>query len=88
MSLNEGQMKILNLIADKANGNINAGVYSNRIAEDSSLPPREVNEYLSQLSGLGLITIGPKASGADFVLVNLTREGFERSTWSREHRLT
>ena len=63
MDLSEGQLKILNIVAEKT-GHSNG--LDTAVIEDSGLPVDEVNTYLSQLEGLGLIKIGMKVSGADY----------------------
>ena len=39
------------------------------------LSAEEVRNYFDQLEGLGYITKGIKVSGADFKLMNMTKEG-------------
>jgi hypothetical protein len=46
----------------------------------SGLPVEEVGTYLDQLEGLGCITTGIKVSGADFRLINMTRECLQASS--------
>jgi hypothetical protein len=45
------------------------------VIDRSGLPAEEVRNYFDQLEGLGYITKGIKVSGADFKLMNMTKEG-------------
>ena len=76
----EGQQRILNIIAEKSDRNPSVSLLDTAIIQASGLPSDGVNTYLGQLQGLGLITLGPKVSGADFRLVNITREGLEATS--------
>lgn len=75
MSLSQGQQRILNIIAEKTEHNPGISVIDTAIVEASGLPEDEVKTYLGQLSGLGFITLGIKVSGADYRMINITREG-------------
>jgi hypothetical protein len=75
MDLSEGQLKILNIIAENTIRNPTVSVHDTAIIRVSGLPADEVRTYFGQLEGLGLITLGTKVSGADFRLVNITVEG-------------
>ena len=77
MDLSEGQLKILNIVAEKT-GHSNG--LDTAVIEDSGLPVDEVNTYLSQLEGLGLIKIGMKVSGADYRTVRITKEGLDATS--------
>jgi hypothetical protein len=79
MVLSEGQQRILDLIADRTNRNPSVSVHDTAIIRVSGLPTDEVNNYLGQLEGLGLIKLGIKVSGADFRLINITREGLNET---------
>ena len=75
MSISDGMMKILNIVAEKTNGNnTNLVQADTKVIENSHLPKDEVYNYLYQLESLNLIKIAMKVSGADFVLINITKE--------------
>ncbi len=78
MSISDGMMKILNIVAEKTNGNNTNLVHDTKVIENSHLPKDEVYNYLYQLESLNLIKIAMKVSGADFVLINITKEGLEK----------
>ncbi|MGB7956378.1 MAG: hypothetical protein WCF23_20585 [Candidatus Nitrosopolaris sp.] len=40
----------------------------------------EVNTYLSQLDGLGLLILGRKAAGANYRLINITGDGMNATS--------
>ena len=80
MSLSEGQRRILNIIEEKTTRSVSTSILDTAIIQASGLPADEVNTYLSQLEGLGLITLGIKVSGADFRLVNITPAGLEATS--------
>jgi hypothetical protein len=86
MILNEGQQKILDIIAEKSNFSVNTSVFDTAVIQASGLPANEVKTYFSQLEGFGLIKMGIKASGADFRLINATKEGLEASSHTQELR--
>jgi predicted transcriptional regulator len=69
---------ILNIIADLSKYNVNASVLDTAVIERSGLPASEVNGYLNTLESLGLINLLIKVSGADFKLLNITREGLTK----------
>jgi hypothetical protein len=74
--------KILNIIADKAENNINKSVIDLAVIQDSGLPESEVRKYINELQGLHLIIIEPRPSGADiegkpYRLINMTTKGLE-----------
>jgi hypothetical protein len=74
--------KILNIIADKAENNINKNVMDLAVIQDSGLPESEARKYINELQGLLLIIIEPRPSGADiegkpYRLINMTTKGLE-----------
>jgi len=77
MELSEGQRRILNIVAEKSNRSANTSVYDDAIISASGLPSDEVYTYINQLEGLGLLLLAIKVSGADFRLINITKEGLE-----------
>jgi hypothetical protein len=74
--------KILNIIADKAENNINKNVIDLAVIQDSGLPESEARKYINELQGLHLIITEPRPSGADiegkpYRLINMTTKGLE-----------
>jgi hypothetical protein len=74
--------KILNIIADKAENNINKNVIDLAVIQDSGLLESEARKYINELQGLHLIIIEPRPSGADiegkpYRLINMTTKGLE-----------
>ena len=82
MPLNEGEIKMLDLIARLVSGNPNICAYSNRVTEESGLLKTEADKYLSKLEGLEYFKCGPKSAGINYTMINLTTEGLENSNWS------
>lgn len=54
--------------------------------QGSGLPADEVNTNFGQLQGLGLINLGIKVSGAEFRLVNITKEGLDATSQNQAMR--
>jgi hypothetical protein len=86
MDLSEGQRKILDITAEKSGRNPNISVIDTAVIQASGLATDEVNTYLGQLDGLGLIKLGIKVSGADFGLINITNEGLNATSQNQEFR--
>jgi hypothetical protein len=86
MDLSEGQRKILDIIAEKSDRNPNTSVIDTAVIQASVLPTDELNTYLGQLEGLGLIKLGIKVSGADFRLINITKEGLDATSQNQKFR--
>jgi hypothetical protein len=86
VDLSEGQLKILNIVAEKTGRSLSKSVFDTAVIDDSGLPADEVYTYLSQLQGLGLITIGMKVSGADFRTINITKEGLDATSENQPFR--
>ena len=45
--------------------------------EESCLPEAEADKYLNRLEGLGYVKRGPKSTGLDYILINITKEGLK-----------
>jgi len=86
MSLSEGQLRILNIVAEKSGRSVSTPVVDTAVIEASGLIPEEVYLYLSQLDGLGLVKIGIKVSGAEFRMVNIIKEDLEETSQGQEIR--
>jgi DNA-binding MarR family transcriptional regulator len=82
MNLSNGQQKILDIIAEKSGRIPNVDVFDAAVIQASGLPQEEVNKYLSQLEGLGLIKtlFGSKPAGASVKLISITKEGLEATS--------
>jgi len=69
---------VLIFIADAAHNDSDAGVLDTLMYEYfNNIPRTEVSDYLIELKSYGLIEISPKASGAEYVLVNITKKGLQ-----------
>ena len=77
MVLSEGQRKILDIIATLTGRTLSTSTIDAVVIDKSGLPEEEVRNYLSQLDVLGYITIGIKVSGADYRMINMTKEGLQ-----------
>ena len=84
MKLTEGQSGIFNIVIDKTKRTLTTAVHDTAIVEASGLPSGEVDEYLRQLEGLGLITIDQKMSGATSRLVRITKDGLLAASEDQE----
>ena len=85
MAMSEGQRKILHIIAVLTGRTLSTSTMD-AVIDKSGLPAEEVRNYLSQLEGLGYITIGIKVSGADYRMINMTKEGLQVTSDSQALR--
>jgi hypothetical protein len=76
-TMSEGQMKILNTIAELSGRTTTTVIRDSVVVEYSDdLPAKEMYNYLNQLHGLGYISIDTRAKGGvDFRLINVTTQG-------------
>jgi hypothetical protein len=80
-----GLRNILDTVAKKTNRSVSWSVTDTVIVqdcEDNNIPAEEAYSHLLQLEGLNLIKIGVKASGANFRMISITKEGLEESSKS------
>jgi hypothetical protein len=75
MAISEAHRNILNIIAELSDRAVTKSFIDTAVIDRSGLPAEEVRNYLDQLEGLGYITKSIKVSGADFKLMNMTKEG-------------
>lgn len=75
MEISPKLTSILSLVADLSHYNINASVLDTAVIERSGMPASQVNSYIKELDSMGLLNLQLKVSGADFRLLNLTKEG-------------
>jgi predicted transcriptional regulator len=75
MAIRPQLRNILNIISDLTYNNVVASVSDTAVIQQSRLPALEVNNYLNELASSGLINLQIKVSGADFRLLNMTKEG-------------
>ena len=80
MAMSEGLTNILHIIAELTGRAVSKFTMDTVVIEKSGLPAEEVRSYLSQLEGLGYITIGIKVSGVDYKMINMTKEGLQASS--------
>lgn len=80
MVLSEGQQTILKIIVEKSSRNPEVSVMDTAVIRESGLPTDEVNTYLGELQGLGLIKLSIKVSGAEFRLINITKDGLDATS--------
>jgi hypothetical protein len=86
MAMNEGQKKILDIIAVLTGRTLSTSTMDAVVIDKSGLSAEEVRNYLRQLEGLGYITIGIKVSGADYRMINMTKEGLQVTSDSQALR--
>jgi hypothetical protein len=67
-------------LCDLSDRAVTKSVIDTAVIDRSGLPAEEVRNYFDQLEGLGYITKGIKVSGADFKLMNMTKEGLLASS--------
>jgi hypothetical protein len=83
-----GLRNILDTVAKKTNRSVSWSVTDTvivRACEDNNtIPAEEAYSHLLQLEGLNLIKIGVKASGADFRMISITKEGLEESSKNQQ----
>jgi predicted transcriptional regulator len=76
MEVSHELRKVLETIADMTQSSIDKYVYDTVLIKRVNLPADMVQKYLNELNSLGLIEISQRMStGADFALVNITKEG-------------
>jgi len=80
MALNGRQRTLLELIGELSGHSVVTSVLDSIVIRRSGLPADEVNMCLDQLEGLGLIAVGLKGSGAEFGLINMTRDGVKENS--------
>jgi hypothetical protein len=68
---------ILGIVADLSHYDTNASVIDRAVIERTGLPPSQAMDNIRQLESLGLVNLQIKVSGADFRLMNVTREGLK-----------
>jgi predicted transcriptional regulator len=62
-------------------GSVDTYVYDTVLIKRVNLPADMVQKYLNELKSLGLIEINQRmTTGADFALVNITKEGLRESS--------
>jgi hypothetical protein len=80
MAMSEGKRNILNIITELSDRAVTKSVIDTAVIDRSGLPAEEVRNYFDRLEGLGYITKGIKVLGADFKLMNMTKEGLLASS--------
>ena len=83
-----GLRNILDTVAKKTKLSVSWSVTDTVIVQacedNNTIPAEEAYSHLLQLEGLNLIKIGVKASGADFRMISITKEGLEESTKNQQ----
>jgi hypothetical protein len=83
MAIKEPLRNILKVIADLSHNDVNTNVFDTAVVERSSLLATEVDNYLVELTSLGLIKMLQKVSnvennkGQNYRLLNITRDGLQ-----------
>ncbi len=80
MEISEGARNILNIIAEGTERSLTTSINDTGVTRRSGLPTEEVYKYLSQLEGIGYISISRGMSGADFRPILMTKEGLQASS--------
>jgi hypothetical protein len=86
--LRPGLRNILDTVAKKTIRSVSWSVTDTVIVQtcedNNNIPAEEAYSHLLQLEGLNLIKIGVKASGADFRMISITKEGLEESSENQQ----
>jgi hypothetical protein len=83
MAIKEPLRNILQIIADLSHNDVNTNVFDTAVVERSGIPATDVDNYLVELSSLGLIKMLQKVSdaennkGQNYRFLNITRQGLE-----------
>jgi predicted transcriptional regulator len=81
MEVSQELRKVLETIADMTRSSVDKYVYDTVLIKRVNLPADMVQKYLNELKSLGLIEISKQTTtGADFALVNITKEGLRESS--------
>jgi predicted transcriptional regulator len=82
MAINQSLRNVLEIIADLSHNDVNTNIFDTTVVEYSNLPSAVVNNYLIELSSLGLIKM---LKGTDddaennknqyYRILNITRKG-------------
>jgi predicted transcriptional regulator len=81
--INQPLRNILEIVADLSHNNVNNNIFDTAVAEHSDLPSAKVNNYLTELSAIGLIKMLKRASNAEkdkdkyIRLLNITQKGLQ-----------
>lgn len=68
---------ILDIVADLSHYDTNTSVIDRAVIERAGLPSSQAMDSIRQLESMGLVNLQIKVSGADFRLMNITREGLK-----------
>lgn len=83
MAINHLLRNVLKIIADLSHNDVNTNIFDTTVVEYSNLPSAEVNNYLMELSSLGLIKMlkGTDDAGNNknqyYRILNITRKGLQ-----------
>lgn len=83
--LRNAARNVLTIVADKTESNPSSAVMDVTVIRETGLPDSEARKYINELVGLDLIRLGIKVSGADFRMLNITKEGI-RELQNQEDR--
>jgi predicted transcriptional regulator len=81
--INQPLRDILEIVADLSHNNVNNNIFDTAVAGYSDLPSAKVNNYLTELSAIGLIKMLKGASDSEknknnyFRLLNITHRGLQ-----------
>jgi predicted transcriptional regulator len=88
MAINQLLRNILKTIADLSHSDVNTNIFDTAVVEYSNLPTAKVNNYLVELSSLGLIKMLKRTSDAEnnknqyYRLLNITRKGLQELSYN------
>jgi predicted transcriptional regulator len=83
MAINQLLRNILKIVADLSHNDINTNIFDATVVEYSNLPSAEVNNYLDELSSLGLIKMLKRTSDEEnnkkqyYRILNITRKSLQ-----------
>jgi predicted transcriptional regulator len=88
MAINQLLRNILKIIADLSHNDVNTNIFDTAIVEYSNLSTAKVNDYLVELSSLGLIKMLKRTSDVEnnknqyYRLLNITRKGLQELSYN------
>jgi predicted transcriptional regulator len=89
MAINQPLRNLLKIIADLSHNDVNTNIFDTTVVENSDLPSEKANNYLMELSSLGLIKILKKTSDSEnnndqyYRILNITRKGLQELSESK-----
>jgi predicted transcriptional regulator len=83
MAINQPLRNLLKIIADLSHNDVNTNIFDTIVVEYSDFPSAKVNNYLVELSSLGLIKMLKRTSDIEYNknqyyrILNITQKGLQ-----------